>query len=472
MKKYIVSLVLLMSFFKGFSKIELDGLFSNNMVLQQSTKIKISGQSSIVGKVTVAAGWGKTYKVKTDKKGKFTVAIETPKAGGPYDIILEDGEQMVLKNVLIGEVWLAVGQSNMEMPVKGFDAKQQIAGREAIEQHASKLPPIRVFTLNSTPATEPSDVVSGQWIATGAQSVLNFSAVAYEFARSLQEALAVPVGIIVAANSGTRIESWMSRGSLESISDKFLSLDRPFQKNSPAAMYNAMIAPLIGCQIKGFLWYQGEANRASPGAYFKQFPAMLDDWRTSWGNKELPFYTVEIAPFPYPTDKDNAYIVAFFRENQRKLAKILGQVGIVSTVDAGSATTVHPSDKTKVGERLALLALAQTYGFKDRYQESVYRAYTLVENKMLIAFSGNNRLTQRGDEIQDIEIAGDDQVFYPAQAKLQGDGLLVWSDRISQPKSVRYCFKAYSVGNLFTESGLPVPPFRTDNWSIIQKKER
>lgn len=470
MRKYMILLVLLTSALTGFSKIELGTQFSDNMVLQQSAKIKIAGKTSTVGKVTVTTGWGKTYKATADKQGKFTVTIETPKAGGPYDIILDDGEQTVLKNILIGEVWLAVGQSNMVMPVKGFDAKQLVVNRQEMEQHASKRPPIRFLTLESPPSEEVSDLVLGKWVAADAQSVANFSAVAYEFARTLQEELKVPVGIIVAANSGTRIESWMSKGSLESIADKFLDLDRPFQKNSAAAMYNAMIAPLIGYQIKGFLWYQGEANRMSPGAYLKQFPAMLDDWRRAWGGKDLPFYTVEIAPFPYPTDKDNAYIVAFFRENQRKLASTLAQVGIISTVDVGSSTTVHPPDKTKVGTRLALLALGQTYGFKELYQESVYKGYSTDGDKISITFSGNNRLQLLGDTLQDMEIAGEDQVFHPANATLQGDRLLVWSAAVAHPKSVRYCFKAYSVGNLFTEHGLPVPPFRTDNWSIIQKK--
>jgi sialate O-acetylesterase len=197
---------------------------------------------------------------------------------------------------------------------------------------------------------------------------------------------------------------------------------------------------------------------------------MLDDWRKSWGAGELPFYTVEIAPYTYPTDKDNAYIAAFFRENQRKLAKMLPGVGIVSTVDIGSAATVHPPDKTKVGERLALLAMTQTYGIKGSYEESAYKGYTTEGNKLSIAFSGNVSLKIVGDTLQDIEIAGEDQVFYPAQAMLQGNKLLVWSDYIVKPKSVRYCFKAYQQGNLFNEKNLPVPPFRTDNWSIIQKK--
>ncbi len=463
-------LVLLMGTLKGFSKIELSGLFSDHMVLQQSAKVKISGKSSTVGNVRVVTGWGKSYKAATDKAGYFEFVIQTPKAGGPYDITLEDGDRMVLKDIFIGEVWLAVGQSNMAMPVKGFDAQQPVANKEAIERHVSELAPIRFLTLQAPPAAEPMDVVQGHWIAADAQSVLEISAVAYEFARKLQSELGVPVGIIVAANSGTRIESWMSRDNLEAINDKFLTLDRPFQKNSPAAMYNAMIAPLIGSQIKGFLWYQGEANRASPGTYLKQFPAMLDDWRKSWGLGELPFYTVEIAPYTYPTDKANAYIAAFFRENQRKLTNMLPGVGIVSTVDIGSATTVHPPDKTKVGERLALLAMAQTYGIKGSYEESVYEGYTTAENKLSIAFSGNTSLKIVGDTLQDIEIAGEDQVFYPAQAMLQGNNLLVWSDYIVKPKSVRYCFKAYQQGNLFNEKGLPVPPFRTDNWSIIQKK--
>ncbi len=470
MKRYMILLVFLTGALKGFSKIELGGLFSDHMVLQQSAKVRISGKSSTVGKVRVVTGWGRSYKVTTDKAGNFAIVIQTPKAGGPYDIVLEDGEQTVLRDILIGEVWLAVGQSNMEMPVKGFDANQLVANKEAVAQHASELPPIRFFTLQSAPAEKPSDVVQGNWIAANKESVSYFSAVAYEFARKLQSGLGVPIGIVVAANSGTRIESWMSRDNLEAINDKFLSLDRPFQKNSPAAMYNAMIAPLIGSQIKGFIWYQGEANRTSPGTYLKQFPAMLDNWRKAWGIGELPFYTVEIAPYTYPTDKEKAYIAAFFRENQRKLAKMLPGVGIVSTVDIGSATTVHPPDKTKVGERLAMLAMAQTYKIKGSYEESVYKGYTTEGNKLSIVFSGDMALKIIGDTLQNIEIAGEDQIFYPAQTMLQGNKLLVWSDDIVVPKSVRYCFKAYQEGSLFNEKDLPIPPFRTDNWSIIQKK--
>ncbi len=470
MKRYVVLLIFLTCSLVGQAKVELNKIFTGNMVLQQSATVTLSGKAKPNAKIKITTGWKSAYKSKADKNGSFTINITTPKAGGPYHIKIDDGDILELKNILIGEVWLASGQSNMEMKVRGFDSKQTVLNKDAIVKHASGHPNIRFFTMEPVPAKEPQQDVKGNWKETDANTVLEFSAIAYEFASKLQQELNVPVGIIVASNSGTRIESWMSRETLESINDKFLILNTPFQKNSPSAMYNAMIAPLAGFKIQGVLWYQGEANRMAPGTYMKQFPALADNWRKDWKDQDLPFYTVEIAPYTYPTDKDKAYVTAFFRENQRKLSNTIKNVGIVSTVDVGSESTVHPPDKTKVGNRLALLALINTYLVKNIPNESIYKSFKTGGNKIFIEFTNANKLQVDGQNVNDIEIAGEDQVFYPADTQLDHDKLVVWSEKVLDPKSVRYCFKAYSKGNIYNQNGLPIPPFRTDNWSIVQKK--
>jgi len=470
MRKYVITVALLASTLATYAKLELRKVFADNMVLQQTATITISGKAKPNATVKILTGWKATYKSKTDKDGLFTIDITTPKAGGPYNIKFDDGDILELKNVLIGEVWLAAGQSNMEMKVKGFDSKQTVLDREEIEKHASTQPAIRFLTLGSTPAQEPQKEISGNWEETNANTILEFSAIAYQFAAKLKAALNVPIGIVVAANSGTRIESWMSRNTLEAINDRYLTFDLPFQKNSPAAMYNTTISPLAGFKIQGVIWYQGEANRTAPATYLKQFPALVDNWRQDWKDQNLPFYTVEIAPFTYPTDGDKAYVTAFFRENQRKLSRSIKNVGIVSTVDIGSKTTVHPPDKTKAGNRLALLVLANTYLVKNSYDEAVYKSFKTEGSNAIIEFANCTTLALNGQQVNDIEIAGNDQVFYPANAKIENNKLVVWSAQVAEPKSVRYCFKAYSEGNLYNQANLPIPPFRTDNWSIIQKK--
>lgn len=461
---------LLLNTFYAYSKVELSKVYADHMVLQQSATIKLSGKATPDAKIKIVTGWNASYKLKADKNGFFSVDIKTPKAGGPYNIKIDDGEMLELKNILIGEVWIASGQSNMEMKVRGYDANQPTLNKEAMVKHAADKPLIRFLTLDKTPAEEPKKDISGKWMETNAANVLEFSAVAYEFAAKLQKELNVPIGIIVAANSGTRVETWTSRKTLEANNDKYLTLNVPFNKNSPGAMYNANIAPLLGFKIKGVLWYQGEANRTAPGMYLKQFPALVNNWREDWKDETLPFYTVELAPFPYLTDKDRAYIVAFFRENQRKLAKLVTNTGIVSTVDVGSNAALHPPDKSKIGYRLALCALANTYAVKGSYNESVYKSFKTEGSNAIIEFIDCSGLNIVGEQVNDIEIAGEDQVFHPAKAKVENNKLVVWSDQVAVPKSVRYCFKAYSEGNLYNQANLPIPPFRTDNWSIIQKK--
>lgn len=453
----------------AYSKVVPGNVFSDNMVLQQSSKISLYGTAAPNAKIKIATGWGRVYKAKAENTGAFLVNIKTPKAGGPYSIIFDDGEISEIKNILIGEVWLASGQSNMEMKVKGYDAQQPTLNRESMIKHASDEPNIRFLTLGKTPVKGPKKHITEKWIETNPDNVLEFSAVAYEFASKLYSELKVPIGVIVAANSGTRIESWMSGSALLSINDRILSLDAPFSKNSPATMFNTMISTLTSFKIKGVIWYQGEANRMAPGTYLKQFPAMVEGWRGKWKDENLPFYTVEIAPYSYEIDKDRAYITAFFRESQRKLTGMIRNIGIVSTVDVGSKKALHPPDKTKIGKRLALLALSNTYLKKGSYEESVYNSFTIKEDKAIIEFSNCYSLNVMGQQINDLDISGDDQVFYEAKSRIENNKLIVWSDHVKNPKSVRYCFKAYSEGNLYNQANLPIPPFRTDNWSIVKK---
>jgi len=469
-RRMLCLLLLLCLSLSGFAQIKLGGHIADNMVLQQMTTIAVTGKATPHKAIKAITGWGSVYKAKTDKTGGFTIYLKTPKAGGPYTIRFDDGQVLEIKNVLIGEVWLAAGQSNMEMKVKGYDAKQPVLNKEAMVQEASGKPAIRFLTVGNPPAKDPQEDITGNWKETDERSVLEYSAVAYAFASRLYRELNVPIGIIVAANSGTRIESWMSRETLESIRDRFLTLNLPFSKNSPAAMYNAMIAPLAGFKIKGVLWYQGEANRMAPGTYLKQFPAFVSNWRQRWKNASLPFYTVEIAPYTYPEDKDKAYVTAFFRESQQKLSSLVENVGIVSTVDVGSVTALHPPEKAAVGDRLAGLALANTYLKKNVGAASVYRSFYTEGDRAMVQFTNCTGLEVAGKTVSDIEIAGSDQVFYPATAVVQGCKLIVWSGNVSLPRSVRYCFKAYSKGRIYNQYGLPVPPFRTDNWSVMAGK--
>ncbi|CCY37273.1 putative sialic acid-specific acetylesterase [Tannerella sp. CAG:118] len=462
------------------AKIQLPSVLADGMVLQQQAKVKLWGKASFDTGIKVKTSWdNKTYMTKSGRDGSWEIQISTPVAGGPYEIMIDDGECLVLRNILIGEVWLCSGQSNMEVPMRGFPY-QPVLNSNKIITKSNPSTPIRIYTSDMDEngnwtwqySKKPQNDCIGRWMDNSSENVAYTSAVAYLYARYLQEALKVPVGIIVSTLGGTQIEAWMSREALADFPEIALShlddnkkIERPH--NTPCVLYNAKLAPLTNFVVRGFLWYQGESNRGNVEKYARLFPAFVKDLRDKWGLGALPFYYVQIAPYRY----DNADDVqtALMREVQLNSMSNIPNSGMVTTMDVGDIDCIHPANKEVVAERLAYWALAKTYGKKGIvYSAPVYKSMEIKDGKIYITFDdlGYGGLIPVNAPLKSFEIAGTDKVFHPAKAVFdtKTKAVIVWSDEVEKPVAARYAFKNYAEASLFSTSGIPVSSFRTDNW--------
>jgi len=446
-------------------KVILPAVIDNNMVLQQKSEAPLWGKAKPSTKVKITTSWnGKSYTTQTGSDSLWRVSVSTPAAGGPFNITFDDGDKLVLKNILIGEVWVCSGQSNMSMPVKGFK-NQPIAGSNELLLNAEN-PKIRLIQIQRQYSVKPQfDCKVSPWTEASMESVSEFSAVGYMYAKILQEKLNVPVGIIMTAWGGTKIEAWTNSNSLDSLSfikQPLLKEKAKINHNSATVLYNAMINPLVGYGIKGFIWYQGEANRSNYDQYDQLMEAMVKGWRKEWNMGELPFYYVQIAPFKYDGNNKSA----FLREAQLKASTLIPNSGMVVSLDVGKETFIHPPDKATIAKRLALLALANNYGMtKLAYASPVYKSHKIVKDVATISFShAENGLSSFGKNLSAFEIAGEDKVFYPAKATIVSEGVKVQSDHVKVPVAVRYAFKDWVVGDLYNTEGFPASSFRTDNW--------
>lgn len=462
-----------------YPEVQLPSILGDNMVLQQQSNVKLWGKSEPGKKVKISTSWNKkSYQVISDSNGKWLTEVETPAAGGPYEITFDDGDKLILTNILIGEVWFCAGQSNMEMPMRGFD-RQPVAGTNDVIVRAKSSVPIRMYTANRKDgkrirnlAKEPQEDCLGEWSVNSPDGVAQTSAVAYYFAHTIQEVLDVPVGIVVSAWGGSRAESWISK---EVFQDQFpdvdlshLSAEKEITNPSPTpcALYNLQVAPLTDFTIKGFLWYQGESNRHNPDEYRKLMPAFVNDLRARRNSGELPFYFVQIAPYNYgnPDDDSSAKV----REVQMLNMRDIPRSGMVTTMDVGNFSCIHPENKKTVGDRLAYWALSDTYGMKGfGYKPAVYRSHEIADSKIYIDFDNAPRgISPMWTRLKGFEIAGEDKVFYPADAEIETKScrLAVSSKQVPNPVAVRYAYKNYVEPSIFGVDGIPVSPFRTDNW--------
>jgi len=461
--KYIFSLSLIIISFVAFGTIRLPAVIADNMVLQQRTQAALWGTAKKNAIVAITTSWNhKTYTVTANTDGTFKTKVLTPAAGGPYEITFSDGEKTIVKNVLIGEVWLCSGQSNMEMPVRGF-GNQPILYSNDILLDADK-PGVRLFRIEKNMSKTPLDKLNNTWEEANTLNVKEFSAVGYQFARMLQDKLNVPVGVIQSAYGGTDIEAWMTTSALAPFTDVKRPADTAkITKNDPQVLFNAMINPIMGYTIKGTLWYQGENNRKNPFTYDKKMAAMVSDWRSKWDAGQWPFYYVQIAPFSYADSKD---LVPHLQEAQFKAMSLIPNSGMVASVDVGSAKTIHPPDKTTIAKRLLYWALANDYNKKGiSCKGPVYKSMKADSSSVTVIFDNvTNGYTAFGKELTSFEVSGADKVFYPARANITGKGIVLKSDSVKNPVAVRYSFKDYGPGCLYNTEGLPAYPFRTDDW--------
>ena len=456
------------------AKVVLPPMFSDNMVLQQQADAPIWGEAKPMKAVKVTTSWdGKTYETLADKEGRWKLSVRTPEAGGPYELTLTDGQKLVLKNVMIGEVWICSGQSNMEMPVQGFD-RQPVNNIQDILIKAKKEVPIRFCNIPRITAKTPQSDCETRWEEHTPEGVARASATAYFFAKYLNEVLDVPIGLIISNWGGSKVEPWMSIEALTPFKDEVdishLTNDKPVGPKQvlPGVLYNAMISPVINYTIKGMIWYQGESNRGQEELYGRLMPAFVKDLRQKWGLGDFPFYYVQIAPFQYDgVDKTSS---AKLREVQLRNMNEIPNSGMAVTLDIGEKTKIHPAEKEKVGNRLAYWALAKTYNKNNfGYSGPIYKSIEIKGNKIYVNFSNAPKgVAPLETELPDFEIAGEDKIFYPAKAVIEAKSgrLGVSSPQVPNPVAVRYAYKNFVVGSLFDVYGLPASSFRSDNWEI------
>lgn len=486
-----------------FAEVKLPALVSNHMVLQQKQTVKIWGWASPDEKVEVVVSWsGKRYKTTTAKDGKWLLKVKTPAAGGPYTINVKGENEITLSDVYIGEVWICSGQSNMHIMVGKFgDEKSWKTGvinyKEEIEN--ADYPRIRMFTVERKTSETYLDDVEGEWEVCSPETVPMWSGVGYFYARDLYQQLNVPIGMLNSCWGGTPCEAWTERSVMEndgelkeliekhdymvanwdSIWSAYKAKDKNWKEESanadilpprpsapigpgshkaPYGIYNAMVHPLLNYSIKGAIWYQGESNARKAWQYQRLFPAMIKNWRDEFKQGDFPFYFVQIAPHRSQNPE--------IRQAQLVAYRKVKNSGITIITDAGDSTNIHPRNKQVVGARLTKWALADTYGFKNVVQTGpLYKSMSVEGDKIRISFDFvGSGLVCKGDSLTHFVICGDDKLFKPATAVIDGNSVVVSSKEVSKPVTVRFGWEYIPMPNLFNVEGMPASPFRTDSW--------
>ena len=474
--KLIILSILLMQLSISAQNLELGSIFTDNMILQQQIDAPIWGKAKPNTSINVKTSWdNKSHTATANKNGQWQLKVQTPHAGGPYTIEVEGQETIELKNVYIGEVWLASGQSNMSMKLKGYKHQPVEGSTEAI--FSSKGKNIHFINIPELAAYKPLDTFKdAQWQVASTETAAEFSAVAWFFADMLNKQLDVPIGIINASYGGSNVEAWMTETACKEFKDievpPHSDETSPWIGNLPTLLYNGMIHPLQGYGIKGIIWYQGESNIFNIPRYAPSVAAMVKDWRKIWGNKDIPFYFTQIAPYNYKEwnffTPQWTEISAYLRESQLKSQAMIPNSAMAVTLDLGEEFMIHPARKKEVGNRLAYLALGKTYDYKGfEYQSPEYDRLEIEGEKAIVYFKNDFMgLTTFGKELKQFEMAGENKIFMPATAHFDEDkgAIVVTSRFVKEPKAVRYAFKNYVEAEVFGTGGLPVSSFRTDDW--------
>lgn len=450
----------------GSAKVTLPKMFSDGMVMQRETKANIWGNANKQATVKVSPSWTKkTYTAKADNNGKWKVAIDTPEAGGPYSITFSDGEKTVLDNILIGELWVCSGQSNMEMQMKGFKAQPVEGSMNDVLD--SRDPQLRLFTVKRNSKFTPVDTVSGKWYEANTDCVREFSATAYYFGRMLRKVLGVPVGLVSVAWGGSACEAWMTADWLKAFPDAKIPQspeDIKSKNRTPTVLYNGMMHPLIGMAMRGVIWYQGEDNVNRYKTYGDMLATMIRGWRSEWNIGDFPFYYCQIAPYDYSRINWD-YNSALLREQQARVETMVPNTAMAVLMDAGLEYGIHPRKKRQAGERLAVLALRNTYDIAGLPEFARYKDVEFKGDTAVVSFDKSKEWVyfNNGTTSNLFEIAGENRVFHPAKAWIERNRVYLKSEKVGKPVAVRYAFKNWADGDLFCD-GLPISSFRSDNW--------
>lgn len=452
------------------AELKLHGLFRDNMVLQCDAPVPVWGTAEPGRTVTVTVGSASKSAV-ADAGGRWKVVLDPLKPGGPVEVTVASKETVTLKNVLIGEVWLCSGQSNMGWSVRlSQNAAEEIAG--------ANHPRIRLFSVPRRESDAPQSDVDGAWVECSPKTIATFSAVGYFFGRDLQKALNVPVGLIHSSVGATRAQAWTAKPVLEGLPQSkeiFTQHDREkaaYEKMSPkqgvvpvapSSLYNGMIAPLVPFGMRGVLWYQGEGNVGSPWTHRTLFPALIRNWRDAWGS-EFPFLYVQLAGHLARKDAPVESYWAMLRESQR-LSLSVPKTAMATAVDIGDADDIHPKNKQEVGRRLSLAAQATVYGKDLVYSGPLYDSMKIEGEKIRISFKHvGGGLVVKGDAPAGFAIAGPDRKFVWAKARIEGATVVVWSEQVPAPTVVQYAWADNPQCTLYNKEGLPAVPFQTEKY--------
>lgn len=444
----------------SFAQLRLPAVYMDHMVLQQQAPVPIWGWSHPTQDITIQVSWDTTMiRTKSDNATFWAATLYTPVAGGPHTITIKaGGETRVLQDVLIGEVWLTSGQSNMEWSMAASGD-----GRLIMDQVND--PNIRLFHIPRSAASTEQVRGEGTWRVCDKESVRHFSAVSYFFAKKLNKELNIPIGIINASWGGTPAETWLpanlveANPALKASAEKQID-DKPYCTSKKGVVYNSMIRPLIPFRIAGALWYQGEGNTAAPSTYKQLMETLILDWRKEF-LFDFPFYYVQIAPW---SGYGESLAGVSIREQQTHMLNI-PKTGMVVTSDlVDDIKDIHPQFKKPVGERLANVALGDTYGKSIVYKSPLYKSLKVEKNKIRLYFENvPTNLVSKGGAPTEFMIAGADNKFYPAIAKIEGKTVVVYAKEVKVPLVVHFGWSDAAMPNLFTQEGLPVPSFRTES---------
>lgn len=463
------------SFFamRSQAEVRLPHLISDGMVIQQNSEVRLWGWDDAGTTVTVTTSWSDdTYSATTGDDGKWSVRVSSPAASfDPLSITFDDGDKTTIENILSGEVWVCAGQSNMEMPVKGF-------GNCPVKDYNLEImnaaDGIRSVKIPSVMSTTPLEDAECEWRISSPETVGEFSATGYFFAKTVRQSLNIPVGLIEANKGGSRVESWLDEDNLKKYTDEPLDSVEMIDKYSwdfhrPLLWGNGTFHPILNYTVKGILFYQGCSNVGDPaGQYTDRLKLLVEQWRRDFGEGEIPFYFVEIAPYRND-DGMEGESGARLREQQYNATKVIPNSAMVGTNDLVypyEYSQIHPAQKQQVGQRLAFLALSKTYGKKGFVCESpVFQSMSISNDTVFVQLDYKSDGISRFEDLQGFEVAGEDKVFHKANAYhywLQG--IVITCPEVKNPVAVRYCFKNFEIGNVGNLGGLPLIPFRTDDW--------
>ncbi|MFW6163602.1 MAG: sialate O-acetylesterase [Planctomycetota bacterium] len=448
--------------------VRLPAVFGDRMVLQQGRPVPVWGWAKPGEAVTVTIA-GQTRSAEADAEGAWAVELAPLKPGGPHEMTVKGTNELTVGDVLVGEVWLCSGQSNMAMTVgRSRNAAQEAAG--------ATYPQIRHFRVGRRSAAEPQQDCKGSWAVCSPKTVKGFTAAGYFCGRHLHKHLKVPVGLINASVGGTPIEFWTPRSATEDPAfrktldnwRKTVGAEKPGSKILPfGQLYNGMVAPLRPYALRGVLWYQGERNcrMGTQWLYRLLLPRLIESWRAAWGQGQFPFLYVQL-PNWRGHHKDIETDWAAMRDSMLQ-ALAVPKTGMAVTIDVGDARDIHPKNKQAVGERLALAARAVAYGEELCWCGPICDGMTVEAGKARLRFRHVcDGLVARGGELKGFAIAGADRTFVPATARIDGEDVVVWSPKVKQPVAVRYAWSNDPTCNLYNQAGLPASPFRTDDWPV------